>query len=298
MYRFRRTTPMQRILAPFHNRRDMQIRPYQNMEKSHVGMAPDMTGETLVGVNTMREAGTSGSLPNNSTRAVGTGVKSHLTLDAGYLGPATSEPVSPVSTVSGLAPEVSPISPAFPWSNDPPLQHPLRSSTVQAPHMAVSMAGSEARIVRIPPRSSRTLTGEFPPGSSGDRRPRIPSSVSMSGRPSGQIRNYTGGAGNGGVAMPAQQRSSASAEFRPPPLSINRSKQTPLWSKNVSRPAGDLVNAGYKPYRPLMDRKSQRVSQASVSDVSIASSDVFSLTDAISWPKPPRTPTASPDRHE
>lgn len=275
---------MQRILRPLHKDRDMQIRPYQKMEKTDVGMAPNMTGETLVGVNTMRDTGPSSRLPKDSIGAVGQNARTRLALDTEYLGPAAARSVSPVSTNSELAPEVSPISPASTRPNMLPVQKPVIISTAPGTHRAVSMAGSEARIVSIPPRSSRALTAGFPPGSFGQRRP-------------GFSRNLTGDAGSGGAWRPARQETPGSAEFRPPPLSINRSQQTPLWAPKPLDPAEDVEHAGYIPYRPSTARQAQRVSQASVSDASIASSDVFSLTDAISWPKPPRTPTASPDRH-
>ncbi|KAJ4393766.1 hypothetical protein N0V93_002981 [Gnomoniopsis smithogilvyi] len=146
LYRLRRTGPMQRVLAPFHKEMDSQTRPYQNMEESGVGMAPNVTNETLVGINTMRDTGTASSPPKSGIRAEGKPSGNHLTLDTEYLGPATARSVSPVSPVSDLAPEVSPISPASTNFNNLPLQRPLISSNAPEPHRAVSMAASEARI--------------------------------------------------------------------------------------------------------------------------------------------------------
>lgn len=74
-----------------------------------------------------------------------------------------------------------------------------------------------------------------------------------------------------------------------------------MWPQNASRPAAaaSYNNAGYRPSNPSMPRgppppAMNRARAASAA--SAAGSDVFSLTDAMTWPQPPRTPTASPDR--
>lgn len=275
----------------------MQNRPYQDMEKSRAGMASNMTGETLVDVNTMRKTAPSSSLPTGSIRAGGISAGGHLIVDTEYIGPAAANSVSPVSSVSDLGPEVSPVSSASTRSNAFPTQQTSTMSQTLGNHRAVSMAGSEARIVSIPPRSSRALKGGTQPGSSRQARPRDLSRVPLSGNPPTTSRAFRSEAGSGGKWRSPSQAARGPAELRPPPLSINRSKQTSPWSQSASRQAGTMGNAGYRPYRPSMSRQPQRVSQGSTSGASIASSNVFSLTDAISWPKPPRTPTASPDRH-
>lgn len=284
-------------MAPFKKSTDMQNRPYQDMEKSRAGMAPNMTGETLVNVNTMRKKAPSSSLPTGTVRAGGISAGSHLIVDTEYLGPAAANSVSPVSSVSDLGPEVSPVSSASTRSNTFPTQQPLTMSQTLGTHRAVSMAGSEARIVSIPPRSSRALKGGVQPGSSRQARPRDPSRGPLSENPPTTARFFKSETGSGRNWQSPSQATWGPAELRPPPLSINRSKQTPPWSQSAPRQAGNVENAGYRPYRPSMSRQPHRVSQGSTSGASIASSDVFSLTDAISWPKPPRTPTASPDRH-
>lgn len=286
---------MQRILAPFLKN---TTGPYQNMEKPDGGMAPNMTGGTLVGIKPIRATGPAGSLPKNNVGAGGINVANHLTLDTEYLGPAPMRPVSPVSPASDLAPEVSPVSSASRRSNSVPPQQNFTASNTPGSHRVISMTGSEARIVSIPPRSSRTLTGGTPPGLSRGVRPPGSSRDLVYGKPPGSSRNPTGGGSDGRAWRPLRQETSGLKDLRPLPLSINRSRQLPVWSQTAPYSAGEVNNAGYKPYYPSMARQPmQRVSQGSVSDASIASSDAFSLTDAISWPKPPRTPTASPDRH-
>lgn len=298
VYKFRKTRPIQRMITPFQRSSDRQNRPYQDMNKPSVGMPPDMTGETLVGIDNMREIAPNSSLPTSSTRAGGISAGGHLIIDAEYLGPAVTDSVSPVSSVGDLGPEVSPVSSISTTSNIVHTQQPLVMSTTLRRHRAVSMAGSAARIVNIPPRSTRTSAGGAPPGLSRQARPRDPSRGPSTGRPPITSRASKTEAGNGGHWESSSQGAWARAELHPPPLAINRSKQSPTWSQNVTRPArSTMTNAGYRPYHPSMSKQPQRVSQGSVSGASFASSDVFSLTDAISWPKPPRTPTASPDRH-
>lgn len=286
------------MMAPFQRNSDTQNRPYQDMEKSRVGMPPDLTSETLVGISNTREMAPNSSMTKVSTRDGGIRAEGHLIVDTEYLGPAATSSVSPVSSVSDLGPEVSPVSSISTASNILHTQQPLVMSNTLGRHRAVSMAGSEARIVIIPARSTRTSAGGVPPGQSRQTRPRDPSRGPSSGRPLVTSRASKSEAGNGGDWKAPSQGAWGPAELRPPPLAINRSKQSALWSQNVSRPAGStMTNAGYRPYHPSMSRQPQRVSQGSVSGASLASSDVFSLTDEISWPKPPRTPTASPDRH-
>lgn len=275
----------------------MQNRPYQDMQKPRAGIAPNMTGETLVDFNTMRKTAPSSSLPTGSIRAGGISAGSHLIIDTEYLGPAAANSVSPVSSVSDLGLEVSPVSSASTSFNTFPTQQPFTMSQTLGTHRAVSMAGSEARIVSIPPRSSRALKGWLQPGSSRQASSRDPSRGPLYGNLPTTARAFKSEAGSGGKWQSPSQATWGPAELRPPPLSINRSKQNPPWSQSASRQPGTKENAVYRPYRPSMSRQPQRVSQGSTSGVSIASSDVFSLTDAISWPKPPRTPTASPDRH-
>lgn len=284
------------MIASFQKNTDMQNRPYQDIEKSHAGMAPNMTSETLLDVTTIRDTPPSSSQPIGSTRAGGCSAGSHLIVDTEYLGPAAASSVSPVSPVSDLGPEVSPVSSASTRSHTFPTQQPFTMSKTLGSHRAVSMAGSEARIVSIPPRPSRALKGGIQPGPSRQARPRDPSRSLVSGGPTTTARAFKSEAVGRGNWQSPSQATWGPAELRPPPLSIKRSKPTPLWSQGASKPAGTMENAGYRPYRPSTSRQPQRVSQGSTSGASIASSDVFSLTDAISWPKPPRTPTASPDR--
>lgn len=363
---------MQRVLAlvPFRKDEDATPGPYQNMrDKSDGEMSQNMnmTGETLTAIHAMRAQGpTSPKPPPKDTQGPGARNGTQLSLDTGFHFPARSSTVSPVSVVSELGPEVSPISPTSnrPPSHIPPPQPSLLSAS-RGSVTARSITGSEARMVSIAARTSRTpstdvvasgptgrnLTGRGAPPDGIARKPvpnrmpeapnRMPDAPrrwpypdrppSHGPGPMGPI-SYGGGGGNGGAwrpPVPGQQSSRqpprqaprqpprqrpmgpSDAVRAPPPLSINRSKQAPMWSaqQNATRPAADANNnGGYQPYNPssgndwtrgppLNTNYSNRVSKGSVSGASMASSDVFSLTDAVSWPKPPSTPTVSPDRH-
>lgn len=348
---------MQRALAPFRRGGDEPAPgPYYNMEKS----GPAMTGETLVGISAMRAQGPNSPAPgwvppsriNNNTsttnghdddtRYLGPSPAHRLTVQTSNLAPAAGA-VSPVSQVSLDPPtsEVSPISPSFNHSGTLPIQDPSPPSVVTVPGplgagarsgatagtataarggTAISIAGSEARIVRIPPRSSRLASSSASGANEGSLPPAPP--------PPQQQHHQQ------------QQRfSSGSTELRPPPLAVNRANRKPPVSMRrvpvpapapamaSGTPAWDISyagnNGGYQAYHPSLGRNPQqgvaggggggdgdgggggpsrlslgssRISQRGVSGASVASSDVFS-PGSITWPMPPRSPTTSPDPH-
>ncbi|KAF3762184.1 hypothetical protein M406DRAFT_352638 [Cryphonectria parasitica EP155] len=309
VYRFRRSPFMQRALAPFRKgSRDSSshIGPYYHMEKDD-GTAPNMTGETLIGTSNMRAMGPVGAATTSAN-------PNNLTVDTNHLQGRSVWPVSPISPQSrSAASDVSPVSP------DPtmfPLQQPSPISNPE-PGTAISVAGSEARIVSIPARQSRVL-GDGGSGVGGDAVPaaewrpppmrgppstraavvpsstRGPSRRNPARRPS---RSSAGGRGGGSYRHPAQW-TDGSEDLRPPPLSIN--KYPTMMASHA--PVAEL-NGGYKAYRPMLGSGNaaaarsltqNRVSHASTGASSIASSDAFSPE---AWPMPPGTPRTSPGRH-
>lgn len=292
---------MQRALAPFRRRRGEGEEPpypgpYYNIEKPGGAAARNMTGETLVGVSVMRAHGPDKRADSWTNRqeddtrylgpnpALAVQTKNLTQLASSGAGAGTgagARSISPVSQVSqDLGSDVSPISPSFNHAGTLPIQEPS-PSPVPMPMQsrpgrgtAISIAGSEARIVRIPPRSSR-----LPPTASGE------------------------GTGAGAWRSGSQRMSSGSTELSPPPLAINRNRtRPPVSMRAVPTPAATLApnsNGGYQAYHPSLGNLHQggpsRVSyesRASLSGVSVASSDVFS-PDSITWPMPPGTPTTT-----
>lgn len=328
MYKFRKTPFMKRILTPFrHAETDEEPQqptgPYQNIEKSvPTGGAttqPNMTGETLVAISAMRDQGPNswdpGAAINNSNQAQNREDEAtprpnhqHLTVNTRDLTPATNPAISPVSPTSHhyhhavpAAADISPIttSPAskrssraspFQSLSPPPIAAPPEPGT------AIKIAGSEARIVRIPPRSSRAT---------------VSSSISSS---------------SGGALR--QPRSSAA---RAPPVNEfgkQLSSLTPTAENNYNRynkyiqqstiplplyatPGASTTDVhgtdmGYRPYHPSLgeiaesrNRTDYPSSQDRVSvgsGASIASSDVI-LPDVTAWPMPPQAAHRQPDQY-
>lgn len=345
---------MQRALAPFRRGDDEPVPgPYYNMEKSGPAMTgetlvgisamraqgPDSPAAGWMPPSRINNNNSATNVHDDNTRYLGPNPAHGLTVQTSNLAPAAGAgAVSPVSQVSQDPPasEVSPISPSFNHSGTLPIQDPSPPSLVTVPGplgagsrpgatagtataahggTAISIAGSEARIVRIPPRSSR------------------------------QASSSASGANEGWLPSTQQQQhqqrfSSGSTELRPPPLAVNRANRKPPVSMrrvpvpapapvSASRtPAWDISyagnngnNGGYQAYHPSVGSNPQqgviggggggvgdgggpsrlslgssRISQRSVSGASVASSDVFS-PGSITWPMPPRTPTTSPDPH-
>lgn len=232
-----------------------------------------MTGETLVAVATMRAKG-----PNSPARSSTPRDNLHerrakpnnLSVQTDMLAPLAG-PVSPVSQTShDPAPDVSPISSSSSQFHSMPVQQPSPISGPPGPGTAISIAGSEARIVRIPPR---------------------PSKLSASS--------------GGGPWRPDSQQTFASADL-PPPLAINRNRPVParLLTPVAAPVSTARDDGGYVAYHPSIAivnsnkalAHSSRISHGSLGGLSTASSDVVS-PDTMSWPMPPSTPTTSPDRH-
>lgn len=313
---------MRRALAPF-SRRDRDA-AHQQQQQAHPGpyyhiekpfaVSRNMTDETLVGVSAVRTNGNGWNWKapdlEDNTRYLGPkpNPAAALTINTKNLAPLARAggAVSPVSQVSrdiDLGSDVSPVSPSFNHAGTLPIQEPSPSPSPTPPSSrppapgrgtAISIAGSEARIVRIPPRSSRLPPQMLAPTSTGGE----------GAPPSGAHWR---------AARPGSQRtSSGSTELSPRPLAIKRSRPGPPVSmRAVPAPAaaawapGSGSNGGYQAYHPSLGSLHQgggpsRVSyesRASLSGVSVASSDVFS-PDSITWPMPPGTPTmtASPGR--
>lgn len=263
---------MQRALAPFHKRKTEGDGPFYHLEKPEA--TRNMTGDTLVGVSTMRARGPdlerwpTPAAPDNSTyRGVETDHGNNLTVKTNSLGPRHPRyQVSPVSQASqALISDISPISPSSPSDDSsrelaattaptsgPPMSGPPVSGPPAGGGTAMSIAGSEVRVVRIPPRISRTpATGSNP-----------------------------------GAWRPDSSRTASSVDLRPPSMSSVGEisiRQASMLSVN---------NGGYKAYHPSLG---MRASHVSVGGDSIASSGVL-MPESMSWPMPP-SHTGSPDRH-
>lgn len=319
IYRFRRRAFVQRALAPFRRDKGPVPGPYYDMEKPGAMASRSMTGETLVGVSAMRAQGpsspayswapppphdndndngndndndnenTNTNTNTRTTRGMSGGNHRLLTVQTSGLSPIPGS-ISPVSQISqDLGSDVSPLSPLSNPTYSLPVQQPSPISSSSAPGTAVSVRGSDARIVRIPPRSSR-----IPPPTDGQ-----------------------GGVGEGSVASArASARDSTSAELRPPPLAIHRGKQQPPVSmRRVPLPGpNNTTNGGFTAYHPSMGSRAQgraqgytprrtshgsRASRGSLSGASIASSDVLFTPETMQWPMPPGTPplSSSDGRH-
>lgn len=331
MYRFRRKPFMARILAPFRHETDEEpdpTGPYQNIEKSAApGMThPNMTGETLVGVSTMRAKGPNSWGPGSAAAAVAPAAANYhhqnlaqarnrdekyenpraspLTVNTRNLTPATDDSaISPMSTPShhrhpaaatAATADISPMtaSPVYrPSSRTSPF-HTLSPPPIASPPepgTAIKVAGSEARIVRIPPRSSRATVSSIGSSSGASRRPgssRDPVSTHEVGDPS----STPSWAENSSYKYTQQQAIVLPLYARPGPTADPNS------------------GLGYRPYHPSLGeiagsrrsrghyRMSSQNRGSVASGASIASSDVI-LPDAITWPMPPGTPTTTPDRY-
>ena len=222
---------MQRVLAPFRRRKTQGDGTFYHLEKSEA--TRNMTGDTLVGVSTARTEGPDrwpapATHDNHTYRGVDPDHGNNLTVRTNNLGPRHPRyHVSPVSQASqALVSDISPISPSSP-SSPSNHSHPDPSPTT-APLFSppagggtvMSIAGSEVRVVRIPPRISRaTATGS----SSGPWRP-------------------------------GSSRTASSVDLRPPsPSSLGEGsiRQASMLSVN---------NGGYKAYHPSMGMRTSHVS--------------------------------------
>lgn len=274
---------MQRALAPFKKNRtsrDSHIGPYYSVEKGE-SATRNMTGETLV---TTKNAMVPKPLP-----AVPEKHPTNLTVDTNYQGPRSVSPVSPDSREP--APDVSPVSPE-PSYAFPPRQPPLIANPARA--TAISVAGSEARIVSIPARSSGGSAG---PGW------RPPVNNNNAPRKAGD-RGPGGGRHRPPPRAPPRDLHGPT-ELRPPPLSMNRTNHAPPVASHA--PVAEL-NGGYKAYNPavrsapppatVVDSAENRASRGSLGALSTASSGVLCPE---AWPMPPSTssvpstPRTSPD---
>ncbi|ROV88455.1 hypothetical protein VMCG_10460 [Cytospora schulzeri] len=196
LFNFRKAPLMQRALAPLHKSRE-ENGSYYHLEKPEA--THSMTGDTLVGVSTMDAGGPNGRLPSpaapeHTYRGIETRNVNNLTVNTTNLGPQHSRyPVSPVSQVSqALVSDISPITPSSQsnHSTGEPFTVPKPVSVPSERGMAMSIAGSEVRVVRIPPRNSRAAptgsnSGAWRPGSSQTVsfiEPRPPSPSSMERR--------------------------------------------------------------------------------------------------------------------
>lgn len=274
----------------------------------------NMTGETLISMNmtTMRAQGPSSWGPPSKASAAGHEHENQHEHSNSVQPNTTSivtpiarkplpHPVSPLSSSVSqreleAASQVSPISAASSGPSATLFGAPKPSSISAPPERgtAISVAGSEAKIVSIPARGSRPLTGSN--GAAGGRAARATPVQSQ----------YQQG--------PHKRISSDSATLRPAPLSVRRSRGPPPVSlraqqqlsvnTNVSSVYSNYSNGGFQAYHPSMGNMAAGLSPASaarrgsvgsLSGVSIASSDVMSPV-SMNWPMPPRTPTG-PNQH-
>lgn len=194
-----------------------------------------MTANTLVGVSAMgaevpNSRWPSPAAPENTYRDIESWNTDNLAVNTTNLGPTRPRyPVSPVSQVSqALISDISPITPSSPSSystRDPftvskPVPAPTTISSPPEWGTALSIAGSEIRVVRIPPRTSR---------------------ASATGSSSGAWR-------------PGSSRTMSSLELRPPsPSSLGGSslRQTS---------ALDADSGGYTAYHPSLGKRGSNVS--------------------------------------
>lgn len=230
---------------------------------------------------------------------------------AAEVSPITTSPVSQRSSLRA--------SPFYTLS-PPPVSAPPEPGT------AIKIAGSEARIVRIPPRSSRATMSSVSSGSRPGSSAGAESNNSNNNNShhyhhtAATTNNYSNKFINSYHQQPAATAMVLPLYARPPPADARYQNRYPNPGHNNG------MGGSYRPYHPsvgeIVRKRSQRNraqqqqqqlqlqqhilqqqqqesvgNRASIaSEASIASSDVMP-PDAIAWPMPPRTPTTSPDPH-
>lgn len=179
----------------------------------------------------------------------------------------------------------------------------------QAGQQAIKIAGSEARIVQIPPRSSRATLSSVGSGSGGT----LARSWSAASRSDSRGSAESRGGDNKYYTQQQQQQ-----QIQPAATVLPLYARPPV----VDKIPGNNGMAGgasyYRPYHPSLgdiaiapqqegvrrhydhhhedDSSSSSRRASNASETSIASSGII-LPDAIAWPMPPGTPTTMSDRH-
>lgn len=314
------------------------------------------TAVTATNISNSRQAqrDTSTSIPRKPVNPQNLTVNTRNLTPATNSAPLSISPVSPPPSYSHLgqhspaggataipvplaAAEISPIT-TSPVSQRSSLRaspsHPLSPPPVAAPPepgTAIKIAGSEARIVRIPkPRSSRATMSSVSSGS----RPGS-SSAGTETNYHNNHHNYHNAAtapkynnkfsNSYHEQYPAVTATVLPLYARPPPADARYQNYYPRRNHSPNSGRG----GSYRPYHPSVGEVARQRSQrnrraqqqwqqqpqrtqrpqqqnqqevgvdkrASVaSEASIASSGVMP-PDEIAWPMPPRTPTTSPDPH-